>query len=437
VKSHSLLELSQSIERVISHTFQSAYWVRAEISRLNFYPKSGHCYPELVEKQHGKIVSEIRSTIWRNTFQQITSKFKTETGEDLKEGMKILFQVQVKYSPTHGISLNVLDIEPSFTIGEMAKEKKNTIETLKKENVFDYNHQLPFPYFPSKIAIISVSTSKGYHDFLTTIYSKAARFNIDMELFPAILQGDTAVNSITEQLEIIQEQHTKFDIVLIIRGGGGDVGLHCYNHLKMARTVATFPIPVISGIGHSTNETVVEMVAHTNKITPTAVADTLVERFKDLELQWQQALQTITQIPKTIIKPHQQKLIDTTRSLKSSATIPLHNEKIRVQQIISDLNTSVQLQLSKEKSNISLNIIPKLKYLNQNRISSSNKHLDHLESKLQILDPKSILKRGFSLTMINNKSVQNIQQLKAGDSIKTVFHDGSIESEITKTSTHE
>ena len=435
MKSHSLLELSQSIERVISHTFKSAYWVRAEISRLNFYPKSGHCYPELVEKQHGKIVAEIRSTIWRNTFQQITSKFKVETGEDLKEGMKILFQVQVKYSPTHGISLNVIDIEPSFTIGEMAKEKKNTIDTLKKENVFDFNHQLPFPYFPSRIAIVSVSTSKGYHDFLTTIYSKAARFNINMELFPAILQGDTAVGSITEQLEVIQERANQFDIVLIIRGGGGDVGLHCYNHIKMARAVATFPIPVISGIGHSTNETVVEMVAHTNRITPTAVADTLVERFKNLELEWQKAFETIIQIPELILKPQQQKLIETTRALKSSATLPLHNEKIKVQQLISDLNTSVQLQLSKEKSNISLNLIPKIKYLSQNRITDSIKNLGHLESKLQILDPKSILKRGFSLTMVNNKSVQDVAQLKVGDSIQTLFHDGSVESEITKTNT--
>lgn len=437
MKSHSLLELSQSIERVISHTFKNAYWVRAEISRVNFYPKSGHCYPELVEKQHGKIVAEIRSTIWRNTFQTISTKFKNETGEELKEGMKVLFQVQVKYAPTHGISLNILDIEPSFTIGEMAREKKNTIDTLKKEGLYDCNRLLPFPYFPSRLAIISVSTSKGYHDFLTTIYAKAARFNIDMELFPAILQGDTAVNSISEQLEIIREQANQFDLVLIIRGGGGDVGLHCYNHLKMAKAVATFPIPVISGIGHSTNETVVEMVAHTNKITPTAVADTLVDIFKDLENNWQNAFDTISNIKEISIDPQRQKLIDLSGQLKVSATNPLHQGKIKVQKNVSNLNRLTQLKISREQSNILLNIVPKMNYLTKTIIFGEQNKLQHIQAKLQILDPKNTLKRGFSMTMINHQTIDDINQIKKGDLITTVFHNGTVESKITKTDTHE
>jgi exodeoxyribonuclease VII large subunit len=437
VKSHSLLELSQSVERVISRTFNSTYWVRAEISKLNFYPKSGHCYPELVEKQSGKVVAEIRSTIWRNTFQSLLIKFKSQTGEDLKEGMKILFSVQVKYSPTHGISLNIVDIDPSFTMGEIAKEKKQAIETLHKEGVFNQNHNLNFPYFPQRLAIISVSTSKGYQDFLETIENKAARFNITMQLFPAILQGDVAVKSITEQLELIQNRISEFDLVLIIRGGGGDVGLNCYNHINMARMVATFPIPVISGIGHSTNETVVEMVANTNKITPTAVADTLVDVFRDLENSLKEAHHLIGSIQEIKVSPQWQRLVNVIRFLKASSSEPLHNEKLRLQHLTSNLGQSSQVLIAKENSKLKLTIANKLQYLSLSKIKTSSYNLDFIQAKLQILDPKSVLKRGFSMTTVNGKTVTDIEAINVGDRIDTVLHNGTIESKIIKKTSHE
>ena len=437
MKSHSLLELSQSVERVISRTFNSTYWVRAEISKLNFYPKSGHCYPELVEKQSGKVVAEIRSTIWRNTFQSLLIKFKSQTGEDLKEGMKILFSVQVKYSPTHGISLNIVDIDPSFTMGEIAKEKKQAIETLHKEGIFNQNHNLRFPYFPQRLAIISVSTSKGYQDFLETIENKASRFNITMQLFPAILQGDVAVKSITEQLELIQDRISEFDLVLIIRGGGGDVGLNCYNHIDMARMVAKFPIPVISGIGHSTNETVVEMVANTNKITPTAVADTLVDIFRELENGLKEAHHLIHNIQELKVAPQWQRLVNVIRFLKASSSEPLNNEKLRLQHLSSNLGQFSQLLIAKENSKLQLTIANKLQYLSFSKIKTSSNKLDFIQAKLKILDPKSVLKRGFSMTTVNGKTVTDIENINVGDRIDTVLHNGTIESKIIKKTSHE
>jgi exodeoxyribonuclease VII large subunit len=436
-KSHSLLELSKSIESVLARSFNSSYWITAEISRLNFYPKSGHCYPELVEKQNGKIVAEIRSIIWRNTFQSLSIKFKNQTGEELKQGMKILFLGQVKYSPTHGISITINDIDPSFTMGEIAKEKKQSIEILKEEGVFHLNHNLPFPYFPQRLAIISVATSKGYHDFLETIKYKGARFNINISLFTAVLQGDNAINSITEQLEIIKDQISNFDLVLIIRGGGGDVGLHCYNSVIMARTVATFPIPVISGIGHSTNETVVEMVANTNKITPTAVADTLIEVFRDLENKLVNAHQLMHNVHDHKIAPQWQRLINVIRFLKSSSSEPLNSEKLRIQQLISDLHKSTQEKLTDEHANLTLKIGTKLDFLSQTKIKGAFNHIDHLESKLRILDPKNVLKRGFSMTLVDGKTVNTITQIHKGNTIKTVLFDGEIESKITKKINHE
>ncbi len=433
MKSHSLLELSESIQRVVQRTFNSSYWVRAEISKLNYYPKSGHCYPELVEKKDGKIVAEIRSTIWKSVYSNITIKFKTQTGEELKEGMNILFLVQVKFSPTHGISLSITDIDPSFSLGEMAKEKLAAIQYLKENHLFDQNRVLKIPYLPARLAIISVSTSKGYHDFLKTIESKGSRFNLKMKLFPAILQGDVGVTSITEQLEIIRKQANDFDLVLIIRGGGGDVGLHCYNHLLMAQTVATFPLPVITGIGHSTNETVVEMVANTNKITPTAVADELIERYRDLELGLVHSASVILGVPNRLISQQKQGLYQLIKYLKSNTTTPLTNEKIALEKITNRISKSSQIRFSIEKSNLEHRVIKPLKYWSLTSIKKAQLNVTHLDEKIGLLNPKNVLKRGFSISSINNKGVSSVESIKSGDVLKTMFFNGTVESIVKKT----
>ncbi|MFT4753759.1 MAG: exodeoxyribonuclease VII large subunit [Salibacteraceae bacterium] len=436
-KSHTLLQLSESIERVIKRTFNATYWVSAEISKLNFYPKSGHCYPELVEKLNGKIVAEIRSTIWSNTYQRLNAKFSAETGEELREGMKILFSVQVNYSPTHGISLNIRDIDPSFTLGEIAREKKMAIASLKKQGIFDANRNVPFPFFPNRIAIISVITSKGYQDFLETMKSKAFAYNYTSELFPAILQGDVAVASITEQLELIASRSAEFDVAMIIRGGGGDVGLNCYNHIEMASAVAIFPIPVITGIGHSTNETVVEMVSHLNRITPTAVADSLVDIYRNLDTLLQHANAYILDIPTQKIKPQKQKLLHTIHYLKSFAATPIHTEKMHLQRLGSSITNESDKFIARERSLLNLTLKNRLETTCKSLITKSSSRVELLEAKLRILDPQNILKRGYNITIKEGKAITNLSNLKQGDLISTQFHKGSIDSKIIKIQTNE
>ncbi|MGB0391529.1 MAG: exodeoxyribonuclease VII large subunit [Salibacteraceae bacterium] len=429
-KSHTLLQLSQSIERFIKSTFNSTYWVSAEISKLNFYPKSGHCYPELVEKANGKIVAEIRSTIWSSTYQRLAHKFKSETGEELREGMKILFFIQVKYSPTHGISLNIVDIDPSYTLGEIAKEKKQTIKKLKDQNLFEANKQVPFPYFPQRIAIVSVISSKGYQDFLETMKAKASHINYFQELFPAILQGDNAVSSITEQLELIEKRSANFDIVLIIRGGGGDVGLNCYNNFQMASKVASFPIPVITGIGHSTNETVVEMVSHTNKITPTAVADSLVEIYRRLELQLNQSFELLTNVLDSKIKPQKQQLLNYIHFLKSFSSKPISGERILLNKVQNRIWGASKELIQFERNKIDSEIKDKLTYKCKEQLQKSFNDIDVFTTKLKMLDPKNVLKRGFSITSVNGKIVTDTRNLKIGQVLTTQLQNGIIASEI-------
>jgi exodeoxyribonuclease VII large subunit len=282
-KIYTLSDLGRSIKTIIEKTYTSAYWIKAEIAKLNYYPHSGHCYPDLVEKNNNIIQAQMRSTIWAADFQKINKRFKEVAGQPLKEGMVILFKANLVFHPLHGLSLQIRDIEPSFTVGEMALEKIRNIEKLKKEGVFDHNRKNIMPLLPARVAVISVETSKGYHDFLQILQTQASGFRWWHYLFPSLLQGDHAAESIIAQLRIIRKATGRFDMVAIIRGGGGDIGLNCYDNYNLAHEIATFPLPVITGIGHATNVTISEMVAWGNKITPTDVAYFIVDRFKSFQ----------------------------------------------------------------------------------------------------------------------------------------------------------
>ncbi|MBE9492523.1 MAG: exodeoxyribonuclease VII large subunit, partial [Bacteroidetes bacterium] len=268
----SLLEVTQSIERTISNRYTNSIWVKAELLKLNHYPKSGHCYPDLVEKSGGAVVAQIRANLWKDDYQQINKIFLETTKEPLKDGINILFNARIKYHPVHGLALQILDIDPNYTLGDMVREKLETIRKLKEEKIFDRNKSLKFPLLPKRIAVISVETSKGYSDFRNKIDKNPFGYRFFYMLFPSLLQGDKAVNDMLKQLARIRKVKDHFDVVAIIRGGGGDVGLNCYDNYNLAKEIALFPLPVLTGIGHSTNETVVQMVAYKNNITPTDVA---------------------------------------------------------------------------------------------------------------------------------------------------------------------
>lgn len=275
----SLAEVARSIQKTIEDRYKSLYWIKAEMNKLNHYSHSGHCYPELLEKKDGKVVAEIRSTLWKGDYDRINKCFLEVTKEPLKNGINILLQASISYDPIHGLSLHIIDIDPAFSLGELEREKQESIERLKAQGIFDTNKQLSFPLLPKRIAIISVETSKGLADFLKIINTNPFGYLFEYQLFPALLQGEKSVASIMEQFKKISGHMALFDVVAIIRGGGGEVGLSSYNNFQLASSIATFPIPVITGIGHATNETVAEMVAYKNAITPSELADFLIQHF--------------------------------------------------------------------------------------------------------------------------------------------------------------
>ncbi len=450
-KYYSLAELTGSIRKVITRTYTSAYWVKAEIAKLNFYPYSGHCYPDLVENQNGKVVAQIRATIWSGTFDLISNKFRQVTGETLTEGITVLLLVKVVYHEQHGLSLNVLDIEPSFTLGEMAREKQLSIKRLRDEKLFDLNKQLEFPLLPKRIAVISVETSKGYHDFLNILNSNRYGYHFEHTLFPALLQGDGAVKSIVQQLKAIARKSEMFDVVVIIRGGGGDVGLSAYDHYQLAKEVAVSPLPVITGIGHSTNETVTEMVAYANKITPTDVAYFLIERFENFHALVADLSLRLDSAARNLLNLKQQTLIGFTDTLKNrtrflveqnKSRIMLYNEllqnrtkqfmvsqKNRLSEIAIHLGYKPLQIISYEKEKVD-GIVNRFGFLSKQQIKNTTSGLLHLESKLNLLKPENVLKRGYSITLLNGKPVTSSRETGEGDILVTKLNKGVIKSKV-------
>lgn len=374
-----------SLHNVIERTYPQAYFVKAEILRLNFYPHSGHCYPELIEKEGSAIKAELRGVIWSSQFRQINERFMRITGEPLRENIKILCLAKIEFSPKHGLALHIQDIEPSFTLGEIMKNRAEAIERLKKEGVYDLNRRLSLPLLPKRIAVISVETSKGYSDFITTLTQNAAGYCFETELFPSILQGEKAITGITSQLDAIEARRAEFDCVVIVRGGGGDVGLSCYDDYQMARRVATFPLPVLTGIGHSTNLSVVDLVAHTHKITPTDVAFTILQAFENFDNRVEECRAHIMDKAQRILSEHGESLAKFTEKIPNAASRILHD---------------------------------------------SMQTLSFIEGKIKLLHPDNILKRGFSITVMDGRTVTDGTVLKKGDHLRTRFYNGEVESTV-------
>ena len=453
-KYYSLFELATSLQSVIEKTYKRAYWVKAEIAKLNYYPKSGHCYPDLVDKKDGKVLAQMRAIIWAGTYTGITKKFREVTKEEMKEGMTILFLVKVSFHPNHGLSLNILDVEPAFTLGEMAKEKAATIQRLKNEGVFDMNKKLAIPLLPKNIAIISVETSKGYHDFINIIDRNNWGYLFHTTLFPALLQGDSAVKSLTGQLNAIKAISERFDVVLIIRGGGGDVGLNCYDNYMLAKAVATFPLPVLTGIGHSTNETVTEMVANQNLITPTDVAYFLIRKFHDFSVRMQEAEKKITSFSKGLLNEESQNLNEISRLFRSVTQNLITQNKHFLKEFETGLLNKSGFYLSNKKRDI-YNFQLKMKYKPKEVLKNGKSELrslstvlnirskqivrdsivrvEQIAEKVRLLEPSNVLKRGYSITTHNGKPVKDIELIKTGDIVKTEIYNGSFESKIEKT----
>jgi exodeoxyribonuclease VII large subunit len=403
-----LLELNKIIEGKINEINLNSYWIKARIHELN-EAYNGHCYLTLVETDNNdRIIAQSRANIWASTYTMLKPYFETETGLQLKSNLDILVKVNVKYHPVYGLSLNVFDIDPTYTVGELELAKQKVIKQLIDDGVFDLNKHFELPRLPQRIAVISSQTAAGYQDFCDQILNNQFNFRFSLKLFPAIVQGENAPQSIIEALDEIHSEIDDFDIVAIMRGGGSKADLICFDDYELCANIAQFPLPIFTGIGHERDESVADLVAHSNAKTPTAIAEYII----------------------SLILDEYQSLLAKEDFINNYLGNKIKDQKQQLELLKENLRSSVQLVLQKhyyyfqtKQNSLKNEVVAKLsKYSNM---------LDVKKRELELSDPKSILKQGYSMVLVDNKRVKSAKEIKKSSSkVVNYFHDGKIESEI-------
>jgi exodeoxyribonuclease VII large subunit len=398
----------------------------------------------------------MKSVLWRDDYISINSTFLREIKEPLKDGVKILFLAKITFDPEHGLALRILDIDPSYTLGDLEKEKTETIRKLKSEGIFFRNKTLSMPLLPQRIAIISAETSKGYSDFRKVIDENGWNYRFFHLLFPSLLQGDKGVESMMQQLDRIRKVSNHFDVVAIIRGGGGDVGLSCYNNYELSKAVALFPLPMLTGIGHSTNETVVEMVAHENAITPTKLGEFLLQKFHNFAVPLQKAEEKIAIQAKKILQEEKSRFNGEIRMFRSatsnhmqvSRNLLMNNSfiirresrhliqhsRLILDHQIRQLDAMAGNTMIGEGSRL-LQLAGRTGELSRRDLREKSIWLENLSRQVEILDPKNVLRRGYSITLKGGKPVKDPGGLTKGDILETLVAGGKISSEVQSTET--
>ncbi len=460
-KVFSLLEVLQSVEKTLKSRYGSGFWVMAEMNKLNYYSHSGHCYPDLVQKHNEKVIAQIRAVLWKKDYLKANARFLEILKEPLKDGIKILFFAKISFTPVHGLSLTISEIDASYTLGDLEKEKQLAVKRLHKEGLYNKNKKLSFPFLPQRIAVISVETSKGFADFSRILVQNPFGYKFFVHLFPSLLQGDRAADNISRQLQRIARVKGHFDVVAIIRGGGGEVGLSCYNQYELAAEIANFPLPVITGIGHATNETVAEMVAYENAITPTKLAEFLMQKIHEVALPVKEAERKLIHRSRHLLLEKETALkseVKMFRSVTENAlnrwqhTLATFSAAIVRQtdfrfkneiSLLGNFSTAIERQcmqlISKNRTSL-LHQMERLHLHSHLKIKTERRELENHQKNLDNLNPANVLKRGYSLTHFNGETITASSQLQEGDLITTVFAKGEVESRVervNKNSSHE
>ena len=404
----SLHELNGLVKQSIRSCLPDTYWVQAELSdvRINY---SGHCYLEFVQKDvaGNNLIAKARGTIWNNVFKMLRPYFEQETGQTFTSGIKVLVNVSVDFHELYGYSLTVLDIDPTYTVGDMERKRREILRQLEEEGVIDLNKELEMPMLPQRIAVISSATAAGYGDFCNQLANNPRGYGFRTELFPAIMQGERVEESIIAALDAIYERMEEFDVVVIIRGGGATSDLSGFDTYALAANCAQFPLPIITGIGHERDDTVIDKVAHTRVKTPTAAAEFLIAKMD--------------------------KCADVLDEMSSRLMQGVRNrllwEHRRMESLKQRIPSAVYKRISDAKYGL-LTAQRDLQMASQQFLSVKKHRLELLQQRLNDALPEKQLARGYSITLKDGKPVKDASLLKEGDKLVTVLYRGKIESEV-------
>lgn len=424
----TLSELNTAIKATLELAFPESVWVVAEISEIRCNSK-GHCYLELVEREEEETIAQIRANIWAYTFRNLASKFEKATGETLKQGMKVLLQGHVTFHEVYGLSLNVKDIDPTYSLGEMARKKREVIERLTKEGLINLNKQIPLPLVPQRIAVISSATAAGYGDFIDHIDDNPYGYKIFYKLYQSLMQGQEAEASIIAALKQIRGHIKLHDAVVIIRGGGSQIDLSCFDTYSLAIEVAKFPLPVITGIGHERDDTVVDMVAHTKLKTPTAVAEFFILGMSSFEERLLDAQSTLVNRAKELLREENHRLQYLMQQFRHIVRDRFNGEMSRIETALHRLihGTTQIIDGNNNKLKLDVNrLVGGLKIVFQEH---KNK-IKHFEQAIRLLDPINVLQRGYSITYLREKAIKDSSELQTGDIIRTKVFKGTVNSKV-------
>ena len=411
---YSLRQLNLLVREAIETELPDEYWVEAELSECR--ENSGHCYMELIEKDErtNTPIARASAKCWRQTWQMAKPYFERTTGQQLRAGMKVLLKVYAQFHEAYGFSWIASDIDPTYTLGDMARKRQEIIRQLKEEGVFDLQRELRIPTFAKRIAVISAQNAAGYGDFCRQLEDNDYSFRFEVTLFPAIMQGEQVESSIIAALNTIYEATVPdgspsgpYDCVVIIRGGGATADLSGFDTLALAENVAQFPLPVITGIGHDRDESILDMVANTKVKTPTAAAALLIDNLRQVLDRINSAQQHLTTAISTKLSTLNVQLSSLQALIPTLALRTIGDQRHRIEMLESRLPVAIERRLT------------------------SQKHLlESLSLKLQGFDPQLLLSRGYSITLHHGRAVRDPKQLKAGDEIETRVEHGTIQSVV-------
>ena len=425
----SLVELNGLVRKSIRACLPDEYWVQAELSdvRSNY---SGHCYLEFVQKdtKSNALVAKARGIIWNNVYQLLKPYFERETGQAFVSGIKVLVKVTVDFHELYGYSLTVVDIDPTYTLGDMVRRRKEILRRLDADGILTMNKELELPELLQRIAVISSPTAAGYGDFCNQLVHNAFGFVFYPKLFPAVMQGDQVEASIISALDRIYDSGVSWDVVVIIRGGGATSDLSGFDTYDLAAHCAQFPVPIITGIGHERDDTVIDLISHTRVKTPTAAAEFLINHQRQTAEHLEDLAAFFTEAVPDRIRQEKERLERCVARIPSQVRMRLQRESFRQERFAKRLEMAWQTRLVREQYR--LQVEQRLAVAAVRKLEQERHRLELLEQRVQAASPDVLLKRGYSLTLKDGKAVTDVAQLQAGDEVETRLACGTFRSKV-------
>ncbi len=447
----TLHQLSMHVKDAIEGNFMQQIWVVAEIAAMNVNQSSGHCYLELVEKKDKTTLAKMRANIWSFKLQHLLNQFFQVTGNNLQAGMKSLLLTEVQYHPVYGISLNIVGIDPAYSLGDLARRKKEVEERLVKEGLIHKNKALDFPLVPQRIALVSSETAAGYEDFLNQLQNNKYGYCFSVKVFQALMQGEKSVSSIVGAIQKVESKSAQFDVVIIVRGGGSVVELSTFDEYELAKAIANCSLPVLTGIGHERDESIADLVAHKKLKTPTAVAEFLISTFNTFDEMLIDAKGRVKEVLQFRLEKEKKTIADASYVIERKSLSFVNEKKSELDKLKRDVsefsNKFIEFKkriLFQSKSKIGIgaqklirekqfdikDLFKQVRVSELNLINQKKHQIMLLEEKIKLLDPAKVIARGYTLTYSDGKVIKSVTDLQEGTEINTIFKDGEITSKI-------